>query len=142
MVAVVVIILSSLSKCCVCLKLLQSFSTLCDSVDCSPPGSCVLWTVAHQVPVSMGFSRQEYWSGLTCPPLGGSFWPGDLNPHLMFPALADRFLITITTWEAIEILSIKCPNLTPQDGKNLTLPSPQSGWWTYSPKHYFHYLFK
>ena len=27
-----------------------------------------LWTVAHQVPVSMGFSRQEYWGGLLCPP--------------------------------------------------------------------------
>ena len=31
-----------------------------------------LWTVAHQAPLSMGFSRQEYWSGLPCPP------PGDL----------------------------------------------------------------
>ena len=28
------------------------------------------WTVAHQAPPSMGFSRQEYWSGLLCPPLG------------------------------------------------------------------------
>ena len=35
----------------------------------------ILWTVAHQVPLSIGFSRQEYWSGLPCPP------PGDLpNP--------------------------------------------------------------
>ena len=34
-----------------------------------------LWTVAHQVPLSMGFSRQEYWSGLPFPP------PGDL-PNL------------------------------------------------------------
>ena len=33
-----------------------------------------LWTIACQVPLSMGFSRQEYWSGLPCPP------PGDL-PH-------------------------------------------------------------
>ena len=31
-----------------------------------------LWTLAHQVPLSMEFSRQEYWSGLPCPP------PGDL----------------------------------------------------------------
>ena len=30
------------------------------------------WTVAHQAPLSMDFSRQEYWSGLPCPP------PGDL----------------------------------------------------------------
>ena len=26
------------------------------------------WTIAHQAPLSMGFSRQEYWSGLSCPP--------------------------------------------------------------------------
>ena len=32
----------------------------------------ILWTVGHQAPLSMGFSRQEYWSGLPCPP------PGDL----------------------------------------------------------------
>ena len=31
-----------------------------------------LWTIAHQAPLSMRFSRQEYWSGLSCPP------PGDL----------------------------------------------------------------
>ena len=30
------------------------------------------WTIAHQTPLSMGFSRQKYWSGLPCPP------PGDL----------------------------------------------------------------
>ena len=35
------------------------------------------WTVAHQAPLSMGFSRQEYWSGLPCPPPGGSFPPRD-----------------------------------------------------------------
>ena len=29
-----------------------------------------LWTVAHQAPLSIGFSRQEYWSRLPCPPLG------------------------------------------------------------------------
>ena len=36
------------------------------------------WTVAHQVPLSMGFSRQEYWSGLPCPPPGGLPDPGIL----------------------------------------------------------------
>ena len=36
-----------------------------------------LWTVAHQAPPSMGFSRQEYWSGLPFPS------PGDLpNPGI------------------------------------------------------------
>ena len=39
--------------------------------------SVTTWTVAHQAPLSMGFSRQEYWSGLPCPS------PGDLpNPGI------------------------------------------------------------
>ena len=85
-------------------KSLQSFPTLCDPIDSSPPGSPVPgillartlewaaislsnvwkwkvkvkwlsrvlllatpWTVAHQAPPSMGFSRQEYWSGVPLP---------------------------------------------------------------------------
>ena len=36
------------------------------------PDFATLWTVAHQAPLSMGFSRQEYWSGLPFP------LPGDL----------------------------------------------------------------
>ena len=35
------------------------------------------WTVAHWIPLSMGFSRQEHWSRLLFPP------PGELNPHLL-----------------------------------------------------------
>jgi len=35
-----------------------------------------LWTVAHQTPLFLGFSRQEYWSGLLCPPPGGLSNPG------------------------------------------------------------------
>ena len=35
-----------------------------------------LWTVVHQAPLSMGFSRQEYWSGLPCPPAGDLPNPG------------------------------------------------------------------
>ena len=34
------------------------------------------WTVAHQAPLSMGSSRQEYWSGLPCPPPGSLPNPG------------------------------------------------------------------
>ena len=85
-------------------KSLQSYPTLCDPIDVSPPGSPVPgilqartlewvaisfssawkwkvkvkslsrvrlfptpWTAAHQAPPSMGFSRQEYWSGLPLP---------------------------------------------------------------------------
>ena len=48
------------------------------------------WTVAHQVPLSMGFPRQEYWSGLPFP-------SGDLpDPRIdpAFPALAEGFFTT------------------------------------------------
>ena len=38
--------------------------------------SATPWTVAHQAPLSMGFSRQEYWSGLPFPPPGGLLDPG------------------------------------------------------------------
>ena len=85
-------------------KSLQSCPTLCDSMDCSPPGSPVpgilqartlewvaisfsnawkwkvkgkwlshvrllatSWTAAYEAPLSMGFSRQEYWSGVPLP---------------------------------------------------------------------------
>ena len=57
------------------------------------------WTFACQAPLSMGFSRQEYWSGLPCPP------PGDLSDSeikptsLMSHALAGRFFTTGATWE-------------------------------------------
>ena len=34
------------------------------------------WTVAHQAPLSVGFSRQEYWSGLPCPSSGNLPHPG------------------------------------------------------------------
>ena len=36
----------------------------------------VTWPIAHQAPLSMGFSRQEYWSGLSCPPPGDFPDPG------------------------------------------------------------------
>ena len=58
------------------------------------------WTVAHQAPLSMGFSRQEYWSGLPCPPPGELPDPGIKPESLMSPALAGGFFTTSTTWEA------------------------------------------
>ena len=56
-----------------------------------------LWTVASQAPLSMGFSRQEYWSGLPYPP------PGDIPDPGIEPvshALAGRFFTTNATWGA------------------------------------------
>ena len=58
------------------------------------------WTVTHQAPLSTGFSRQQYWSGLPCPPPGDLPDPGMETASLMSPALAGRFFTTSTTWEA------------------------------------------
>ena len=58
------------------------------------------WTVARQAPLSTGFSRQEYWRGLPCPP------PGDLPDSGIEPtslaclASAGGFFTTGATWEA------------------------------------------
>ena len=57
-------------------KLLQSCPTLCN-----------LWTVVRQAPLSMGFSRQEHWSGLPCPPLGDHPNPGTEPRSPVSPAL-------------------------------------------------------
>ena len=56
-----------------------------------------LWTVAHQAPLTMGFSRQEYWSGLPCPPPGGLSNPEIGLTSLLSPALAGRFFTTRAT---------------------------------------------
>ena len=60
-----------------------------------------LWTVACQVPLSMGFSRQEYWSGLPFPPPGNLSNPWIKFVSLMSPALAGGFFTTSATWEAL-----------------------------------------
>ena len=65
--------------------------------------SATLWTVAYQAPLSMGFSRQEYWSGLQCPPPGDLPDPGIEPRSLLFPALAGGFLTTSATWETHEV---------------------------------------
>ena len=58
------------------------------------------WTVIHQAPLSMGFSRREYWSGLSCPP------PRDLPDlgiepmSLTSSVLGGGFFTSSTTWEA------------------------------------------
>ena len=58
------------------------------------------WIVAHQPPLSMGFSRQEYWSGLPCPPPRDLPDPGIKPASLTSPALASRFFTIWATKEA------------------------------------------
>ena len=62
---------------CLCAKLLQCVWFL-----------AVLWTVARQAPLSMGFSRQECWSGLPCPP------PSDLP---------DLGILPLLHWQAVSL---------------------------------------
>ena len=70
----------------------------------SCPAFLTLWTITCQVPLSMEFSRQEYWSGLPC------FSPGDLpNPEikptsLVSPALTVGFFPTSAPREAIVVI--------------------------------------
>ena len=59
-----------------------------------------LWAVAHQAPLSMGFSRQDYWSGLPLPPPGGLPDPGTEPTCVTSPALAGCFFTTSATREA------------------------------------------
>ena len=77
--------------------------------------SCVqlfetLWPVACQAPLSMGFPRQEYWSGLPCSPSGELPDPGIEPMSLMSPVLAGRFFTISTTWEVLW-LTHSAPNL-------------------------------
>ena len=84
---------------CVCVraKLLQSCPTLCDP-----------WTVAVQAPLSMGFSRQQYWSELPCPPLGDRPDPGIEAQPLVSPALAGGLLTTRPTWDWSPAARVSC----------------------------------
>ena len=86
-------IISSLIKTelCICVHGLSCFSSVCLFE--------TLWTVAHQAPLSMGFSRQEYWNVLPRPP-PGDFPDPRIKPRShMSPALAGRFFTTSATWE-------------------------------------------
>ena len=65
-----------------------------------------LWTVAHQAPLSMKFSRQEYWSGLPFPPPGDLPDPGIEPASLISPALPGGFFTTSATWEVLNQASI------------------------------------
>ena len=82
---------------------------------CVPP-FVTLWIIAHQASLSVGFSRQQCWSGLPCPP------PGDLPNSrikpmpLRFPAFAGQVFTTSATWEAW------CIYVTPNLPARLILP--------------------
>ena len=60
----------------------------------------VPWIVGHQAPLFMGFSRQEYWTGLPSPPPMNLPDSGIEPVSLKSPALAGGFFTISTAWEA------------------------------------------
>ena len=85
---------NSLAVTCMCIyaKLFQSCLSLCN----------LIWNVAHLAPLSMGFSRQEYWSGLPYSPPGDLPNPG-IKPESLCLPLAGGFFTTSTTQETPEV---------------------------------------
>ena len=82
---------------CVHEKSLQSCLTLCNPMDYS-----------HQAPLSMGFSRQEYWSRLPCRSPGDLPNSGIKPPSFTSPVLAREFFTTSSTCKAEVLLSSSC----------------------------------
>ena len=89
----------------------QLFATLC--------------TVASQTPLSMGFSRQEYWSGLLCPPAGDLPDPGIEPVSLTFPALAGRFFTLVPLGKPLLSFISPLTFPTPYLILNSDVPSPR-----------------
>ena len=73
------------------------------------PDSVTLWTIAHQAPLAMGFSRREYWSGLPFPS------PGDL-PQTQVSHIVGRFFTIFATREVLISVHLTLPQLIAQDG--------------------------
>ena len=102
--------------------------------------SATPWTVAHQAPLSKGFSRPEYWSGLPFPS------PGDLpNPRIkavffMSPALAGGFFTTSTTWEAPFICTCVCKCVCMHVYMHVSLASTYLTHYLYQPISYPHHI--
>ena len=78
---------------CVCVQLLGLIQL-----------SATPWTTAPQAPLSMGFSKQEYWSGLPFPTPSNLPNPGMEPVSLKSPVLAGRFFITEPPWSTMVLL--------------------------------------
>ena len=88
---------------CLIMPLLGCFSPHscvegCAVLSCSSRLFGTLWTLAHQAPLSVGFSRQEYCSGLPCPPPGDFPNPGIEPTSVTSPTQAGGFFTTSATW--------------------------------------------
>ena len=105
---------------CMCTKLLQSCLLF-----------VTIWAIAHQAPLSMGFSRHEYQSGLPCSPPGDLPDPAIELGSLMSPALPGGFFTTSATWEGLYLLqsvrfsrSVMSDSLQPHESQHARPPCP------------------
>ena len=135
-------LLSSSSSVTFCIRAILDWSSLvffsgpfgeASQLACAKVHVCMLshvklfvtpWTAAHQAPLSMGFSRQEYWSGLPCPP------PGDLpNPGIEPASPASSALqADFFTWEAkVHSFSFQFLSQTCFKGRKTFLLTPFEG---------------
>ena len=86
---------------CVCVRVHMRVRTHALSCFSRVQLFATLWTVAHQAPLSMGFSRQEYWSRFPGPPPGDIPDPG-IEPLSPSPALyADS--LPLSHWGSLYI---------------------------------------
>ena len=77
------------------------YLVLCCAVTLVLSDAATLWTIAHKTPLSMGFSWQEYRSGLPCSPPGDLSYPGIEPVSPVSSVLAGRFFTANTTWKAL-----------------------------------------
>ena len=98
-----------------------------------------LWNIACQVPLSMGLSRQEYWSGLPWPPPGDLPDPGIEPTSFMSSALSGEVFIT-STWETH--ITVSMQYLVTQSRPTLWDPMDCSppGPWEFSRQEYWNGL--
>jgi len=98
---------------------IQSCLTLCD-----------LWTVVRQAPLSMGFSRQEYWSELPFPSSRGSSWPRDRTSFSSDSCLGRQILLPLShlgnPWKHLLLFShwVMSNSLPPHGLQHARLPCP------------------
>ena len=81
----------------------------------------ISWTVAPQVPLSMEFSRQEYWIGLPFPPPGDLSDPGIKSASLTSPALAGGFFTPAPPGKPF-LKTVLISSCALQAGRNIPLP--------------------
>ena len=67
------------------------------------------WAIAHQAPLSMGFTRQEHWSGLPLHTPGDLPDPGIEPMYLASPAVARGFFTPSATWKIVFHLVLRPP---------------------------------